>query len=77
MRVTYGATIDAAYVGLVDEVRSVEQQEAAPGMVLDFDAEGNVIGIEIYSEARARIDLRRLVTTGFDFEEVRREGWKW
>lgn len=37
-----------------------ESEEVAPGTVLDFDAEGSVVGIEIYAGAAARVDLSKL-----------------
>ena len=55
MRGTYDATPNAAYVYLVDEIQAGEavtqvplQGEGAPGeYILDLDAQGRVIGIEI------------------------------
>ena len=38
---------------------SVESEEIAPGFVLDFDTEGNVVGIEI-EDASHKVELDRL-----------------
>lgn len=39
-------------------------EEIAPGFVLDFDAAGNVLGIDLDSEASKKVDLSRLETEG-------------
>lgn len=49
---------DMLYIRLTDSP-SVESEEAAPGIVLDFDDESRVVGIEI-EDAGKRIDLSRL-----------------
>ena len=45
---TYDPEADAAYIYL-GESKILESEEVAPGNVLDFDAEGRVVGIEILS----------------------------
>lgn len=48
MRTSYDPEADALFVWFGPEgVGSVETQEVAPGIMLDFDAEGRVIGIEV------------------------------
>jgi uncharacterized protein YuzE len=42
---------DALYLKLT-EAPVVESEEKAPGVVLDFDAKGNVVGIEVRDLAR-------------------------
>jgi len=49
---------DMLYIELVKQV-STESEEVSSGIVLDFDANQNVIGIEIEDAAR-RIDLSKL-----------------
>ena len=46
MKMSYDPQIDAAYIRLADGL-AIEGQEVAPGIVLDFDAEGRVLGIEV------------------------------
>ncbi len=58
MKVQYEPGSDMMYIALSDGV-STESQEVAPGIVLDFDAEGNVLGIEI-EDAGKLGDLTRL-----------------
>lgn len=45
MRVTVDKKSDALYFRL-DESRIVESEEVRPGIVLDYDAEDRVVGIE-------------------------------
>lgn len=42
---------DALYLKIA-EAPVVESEEKAPGVVLDFDAEGNVVGIEVRGLSR-------------------------
>lgn len=49
---------DMLYIILVDGV-SHESEEVAPGVVIDFDDRGQIIGIEI-EDASTFIDLSRL-----------------
>ena len=48
IRTSYDPEADAMFVWFGPEgVKSVETQEVAPGIVLDLDSEGRVIGIEV------------------------------
>ena len=58
MRLCYYAETDSLYIDLSDKV-SADSREAAPGVVLDFDADGHVVGIDI-EHASQIIDLSRL-----------------
>jgi uncharacterized protein YuzE len=46
MRLKVDKENDALYFRL-DESAVVESEEVAPGVILDFDAEGRVVGVEI------------------------------
>ena len=46
MKVQYFKETDTLYIEL-SEAKSVESEEIADGIVIDYDAKGNVIGIEI------------------------------
>lgn len=46
MRLRVDKENDALYLRL-DESAVVESEKAQPGIILDFDAEGQVVGIEI------------------------------
>ncbi len=54
----YYPDTDMLYIKLTDEA-STESEEVAPGIVLDFDAQNQVVGIEI-EDASKCIDLSRL-----------------
>lgn len=41
---------------------SVDSREVADGLVLDFDAEGNIVGMDV-DHASEKLDLSRIETT--------------
>ena len=48
IRTSYDPETDAMFVWFGPEgVKSVETQEVSPGIMLDFDSDGQVIGIEV------------------------------
>ena len=47
MRVTYNEKDDALYVRM-DEAPIVESEEVQPGLVVDFNQSGQIIGIELH-----------------------------
>ena len=51
MRVHYDPTADAVYFGLVDD-GIVESEQVQPGVVLDFDSAGQVVGVELLDVKR-------------------------
>lgn len=46
MKFHYYPETDSLYIDLIDHP-SVDSQEVRPGVVLDFDADGNLVGIDI------------------------------
>ena len=58
MRTTFDAEVDAAYISLAPEtapgrsVRNVEVESAGGSVVLDFDAEGVLLGVEVLGATR-------------------------
>ena len=58
MKITYYPETDSLYVDL-SERTSVDSHEVAPGVVLDFDAAGNLVGIDI-DRASEIVNLSRL-----------------
>ncbi len=54
----YFPDTDMLYIRLTD-APSAESDEIAPGVVLDFDAHNQLVGVEI-EDAGQRIDLSRL-----------------
>ncbi|HEY5609950.1 MAG TPA: DUF2283 domain-containing protein [Thermoanaerobaculia bacterium] len=60
MKLHYDRDTDSLYIDLADRP-SVDSREVAPGVVVDFDAEGNIVGIDIDHASRI-IDLSRVDT---------------
>jgi uncharacterized protein YuzE len=58
MTITYDQETDMLYIELVDRP-STESEEAQPGLVLDFDEAGRVVGLE-FEHASEKVDLTRL-----------------
>ena len=60
MKLNYYEETDSLYIDL-SERTSVESREVAPGVVLDFDAAGTLVGIDI-DRASKLLDLTKLET---------------
>jgi uncharacterized protein YuzE len=60
MKVTYDPEIDVLRIVLSDTAIA-ESDEERPGVILDFDADGNVVGLEIL-DASKRVDNPRTVS---------------
>lgn len=63
MKLHYYPQTDSLYIDLSAKV-STDSQEVATGVVLDFDAQGNVVGIDIDHASRI-VDLSRLEAESF------------
>ena len=59
MKTIYDAEADALYVRFAD-APVVESEEVSSGVVLDFDADGRIVAIEV-------LDARRHVAAGATF----------
>jgi len=58
MKLHYYPETDSLYIELA-EAPGATTEEVRPGVVLDFDAEGRLVGIDIEDASRS-INLRRL-----------------
>jgi uncharacterized protein YuzE len=58
MKLRYYVETDSLYIDL-SERASVDSREVSPGVVLDFDAEGHLVGIDIDGASKV-VDLSRL-----------------
>lgn len=65
MKVTYDPRTDTLTLLLRDGVPVAESEEGRPGLILDYDAAGQVISIEILDASRRVTEARRV-----DFEIV-------
>jgi uncharacterized protein YuzE len=59
MRVTYDPEVDALSI-VLSEALVEESDEAKPGVILDYDAAGNVVGLEILNASK-RVDNPRAI----------------
>ena len=58
MKLNYYADTDSLYIDL-SERPSVKSREISEGIVLDYDAAGNLVGIDIDNASR-KVDLKKL-----------------
>ncbi len=63
MKLNYYPETDSLYINLASRP-SVESQEVSAGVVLDYDADGNLVGIDI-DHASRKLNLREVVTSQF------------
>jgi uncharacterized protein YuzE len=64
MRIQYSRDVDALYIRL-RESDIADTDEIADDFIVDYDREGNVVGIEILS-ASNKADVRQLVIQAFN-----------
>jgi uncharacterized protein YuzE len=58
MKLNYYADTDSLYIDLAERT-SVESREISEGVVFDYDAEGNLVGIDIDNASR-KVALKNL-----------------
>jgi uncharacterized protein YuzE len=68
MKLHYYKETDSLYIDLADGP-SVESQEVRPGIVLDFDAQGHLVGIDI-DHASKNASLQSLQIDELPFRQV-------
>lgn len=61
MKITYDAEVDALYIRFADT--TVTTKELGDGIAIDFDAEGNLAGIEI-------LDAKKRLGAGDPFRTI-------
>ena len=61
MKVNYFPDTDSLYIDL-SERPSAESREISEGVVLDYDQEGNLVGIDI-DNASTKVELGKLVVS--------------
>ena len=59
MKLNYYAETDSLYIDL-SEKPSAESREISEGVVLDYDANGNLVGIDI-DNASKKVQLKQLI----------------
>ncbi len=58
MKLNYFADTDSLYIELAEQP-STESKEVSEGVVIDYDARGNLVGIDI-DNASAKVDMQIL-----------------
>lgn len=66
MKLNYYPDTDSLYIDL-SEQPSVETREVSEGVLLDYDAAGNLVGIDI-DNASSKVQLGRLTLSKFPAE---------
>jgi uncharacterized protein YuzE len=59
MKLNYYPETDSLYIDL-SEKTSIESKEISEGIVLDYDTEGNLVGIDI-DNASKKVQLKELI----------------
>lgn len=59
MKINYYADTDSLYIDLSHKP-SVDSREVSDGVVLDYDAEGNLVGIDI-DDASIKLEMKELI----------------
>jgi uncharacterized protein YuzE len=59
MKLNYYPDTDSLYIDLAEH-SSAESKEVSKGVVLDYDSEGNLVGIDI-DNASKKLDLKKLI----------------
>ena len=67
MKLNYYPDTDSLYIELSPKA-SVESIEISEGIVIDYDKDGNVVGIDI-DNAGKKLDLKELILSKLPFEQ--------
>jgi len=59
MKLNYYPDTDSLYIDFAERA-SAESKEVSEGVILDYDSEGNLVGIDIDNASR-KLNLRKLV----------------
>ena len=68
MRLSYDPTTDSLYIHLAERP-SADSDEVTDGVVLDYDASGALVGIDV-QHASKRADLERLSVSHLPLREL-------
>jgi YD repeat-containing protein len=63
VKITYDAKTDSLTVILKEGVKIAESDEDKPGIVLDYDSDGNLVSIEVLDASRRVTDAQRVEFT--------------
>jgi uncharacterized protein YuzE len=68
MRLAYDPETDSLYIHLTENP-ATDSDEVADGVVLDFDANGALVGIDVQHASR-KADIRRLSVSHLPLQEL-------
>ena len=60
MKVTYDQQTDTLSVVFRDEAAIAESDEDKPGVILDYDAQGNLVSLEILDASKRVTETRKI-----------------
>ena len=66
MRINYYADTDSLYIDLSSKP-SVDSREVSEGIVLDYDVDGNLVGIDI-DQASTKLEMKELILSSLPAE---------
>jgi len=69
MKINYYPDTDSLYIDLSSKT-SADSVEVSPGVVLDYDAAGNLVGIDI-DEASTKLEITELILNQLPAEVTR------
>ena len=60
MKVTYDKRTDSLSVILKEDTLVIESDEGKPGVILDYDREGNLVSLEILDASKRVTEARKM-----------------
>jgi len=63
MKITYDPRTDLLVLIFRDDARIEESDEASPGVILDYDAAGDIVSVEVLDAARRGMDPTKVEFT--------------
>ena len=60
MKVTYDKRTDSLSVILKEDTSVIESDEGKPGVILDYDREGNLVSLEILDASKRVTEARKM-----------------
>jgi uncharacterized protein YuzE len=60
MKVTYDPRTDTLNVTLREDAQVAESDEDKPGVILDYDSDGNLVSLEILDASKRVTDARKV-----------------